>query len=161
MEKWILILFAYFVYCAVMPMMVSAGGSCYSAKEYEADRGLRLHSDLEVIMLTCRYATDGRPLEPLYSNFVKRYNVTIHNWESVIARTYAGTGGSRDEVIDNFRTNLANQKGNEAARMGPKPFCAQWANFIPYIVSLTPQQLYTYIRQPDITRPTKRPACTS
>lgn len=145
--------------CAIAsPVPLWASTSCYSAKAFEADRGLRMHEDLEVINLTCHYSTQGAPLQPIYSDIINRYGDTIHGWEETIAHAF-GHAGHHDEVVDNFRTHLANEKGNEAGRMGPKAFCQQWANFIPYVASLTPQQLHLYLLQPDAARPTKRPAC--
>lgn len=159
--KWdmpAVLLFGYMVYCLV-PNFLIAKGTCYSEKEFEADRGLRLHTDLEVIMLTCRYSSRGQPLKDPYSQFVRQYQGPIRSWQSSIARAYAGMGRGPDEVIDNFRTALANNKSHQAADMGPKNFCAQWADFVPYIASLKPQQVYGYLRQQDLARPTKRPLC--
>ncbi|MBI3419020.1 MAG: hypothetical protein HY053_02665 [Proteobacteria bacterium] len=134
-------------------------GTCYSEKETEAEHGLRLHSDLEVITLTCRYSTTGVPLQKLYRGFVHRNANMIHGWENTIARAYADEGGSRNSSIDSVRTWLANQKGNESASMGPRSFCKQWADFVPYAAKLTPPQLLGYVRQEDPARPTKKPPC--
>lgn len=136
-----------------------AEGLCYSQKQFEADRGLRLHADLEVILLTCRYASNGEPLQKGYAAFLKRRGGQIHRWENVIARAYAGGGVGRNAAIDNFRTWLANQKGNESAAMGPKAFCKQWSDFIHYANGLNDAQFMAYIRENDPKRPPKRPLC--
>ncbi|HVY12878.1 MAG TPA: hypothetical protein VHB73_04870 [Alphaproteobacteria bacterium] len=136
-----------------------AQDSCYTPKQFEADRGLRMHADIEVIMLTCKYSTHGQSLQKVYNDFLRRHSKLIRGWENVIAETYGGDGVGRNEAIDNFRTWLANQKGNEAAKMGPKSFCREWADFVPYAASLTDPQIMTYVREPDSARPTKRPPC--
>lgn len=142
------------------PGLLEATNACYSPQEYEADRGLRLHTDLEVITLTCKYAaTTAQPLRPQYDQFVKKYGASIRTWQDVVARAYAGTGGGRDEIIDNFRTALANKKSYESASMGPKNFCAKWSDFPAFINGLQPQQVYAYLRANDASRPTKRPLC--
>lgn len=134
-------------------------GSCYSQDEFEADRGLRLHEDVEVIMLTCRWSTRSEDLRKLYATFLQKNSGTIRKWENTIARSFASTGGSRNEVVDNFRTRLANEKAGEAAHMGPKPFCKQWADFVPYAAGLTAQQMFEYLRAEDSARPTRKPKC--
>ncbi len=144
---------------AVLATPALADSRCYDQEQFEADRGLRLHTDVEVIMLTCRYSTKAEDLRKLYLAFLKKNAPTIRKWEKVIAKAYAGTGRSSNEVIDNFRTSLANQKAGEAARLGPKPFCKQWADFVPYAVNLTPEQVREYVHEPDKARPTKRQPC--
>ncbi len=135
--------------------------SCYSEAEFEADRGLRLHSDMEVIMLTCRYSTQGEDLRKLYATFLKQNVGAIKGWENTIAKAYTGggIGRSRNEIIDNFRTKLANQKANEAGRMGPKPFCKEWSDFVPFAAALSGDQVKAYVRAVDTARPTRRPPC--
>lgn len=148
----------FFVMVAMMAPVAHAA-ACYNEQEFEADRGLRFHTDVEVIMLTCRYSTKGEDLKKVYLAFLHNNAKTIRGWEGVIAKSYAGTGGSRNEIIDNFRTKLANQKGNEAARMGPKPFCKEWADFVPFAASLSNDQVMEYVRAADSDRPTRRPLC--
>jgi hypothetical protein len=138
---------------------VLASGGCYSQQEFEADRGLRLHADVEVITLTCKYSTRGQPLQKAYNSFVRRHSAQIRKWEMTIAGAYGGDGIGRNEAIDNFRTWLANQKSNEAATMGPRAFCKQWADFVGYANSLTDAQMMYYINESDSSRPTKRPPC--
>lgn len=156
--------FSWMLACASMTLFLSFAlpahaESCYSQDEFDADRGLRLHSDVEVIMLTCRWSTRSEDLRKLYATFLKKNSGQIRKWENTIARSFASTGGSRNEVIDNFRTRLANEKAGQAAQMGPKPFCKQWADFVPFAAALTPQQLFDYIRTDDPARPTRKPKC--
>jgi hypothetical protein len=158
-QRALIVTFAALASIVFAPAAQAASAACYNDSEFEADRGLRLHSDIEVIMLTCRYSTTGEDLRKVYAKFLQANVKTIKGWENVIARTYAGTGGSRNEVIDNFRTKLANQKGNEAAKMGPKPFCKEWADYVPFIASLNAKQIMDYVREPDTTRPTRRERC--
>jgi hypothetical protein len=150
----ILLVGAFFMYA-----LSAHAEACYTQDQFDADRGLRMHSDVEVVMLTCRYATNGEDLRKTYAQFLKKNSAQIRKWENTIAVTFASTGGSRNEVIDNFRTRLANEKAGQAAQMRAKPFCAQWANFVPFVTNLTPPQVLEYIRAPDSARPTKRPPC--
>ena len=132
---------------------------CYTPDELEAEQGLRLHTDLEVIMLTCKYDGYRRPLKDSYAIFLKKYSAQIRKWENTIARIYASSGGSRNEVIDNFRTALANQKSHEASTMNPRQFCIAYANWVPGVASWSQEQVMNYVRTPDSARPTKKPPC--
>jgi hypothetical protein len=144
--------------CFALPQMAVAK-ECYSLEEFEAEQGLRLHTDLEVIALTCKYDGYRRPLRQSYGVFVRKYSKWIKNWENVIARVYASRGGSRNEVIDNFRTSLANNKSHEASEMIPRQFCIAYANWVPAVASWSPEQVLQYVRTPDAKRPAKKPPC--
>lgn len=134
-------------------------GECYTPMEFEAEQGLRLHTDLEVIMLTCKYDGYRRPLKNSYAVFLKKYSLQIRKWENTIAQVYASSGGSRNEVIDNFRTALANQKSHEASVMSPRQFCIAYANWVPAVASWSPEQVMNYVRTPDQARQTRKPPC--
>jgi hypothetical protein len=140
------------------PRLVVAG-ECYTPQEFEAEQGLRLHTDLEVIMLTCKYDGYRRPLKNSYAVFLKKYSMQIRQWENMIAQVYASSGGSRGEVIDNFRTALANQKSHEAGVMSPRQFCIAYANWVPAVAAWSPEQVMNYVRTPDAARQTRKPPC--
>ncbi len=154
MKKWLLV--AMLVLCAGA---ANAAEQCYHQEEFDADRGLRMHSDTEVILLTCRYSTKGEDLKKSYAAFLQKNSAIIHTWELVIAKKFSGTGRSRNEVIDNFRTKLANQKANEVGRMGPKPFCKEWADYLPWVSKLNAAEILQYVRASDDKRPTRLPLC--
>jgi hypothetical protein len=147
-----------FFLALLFPMPLLAG-ACYTAEEFEAEQGLRLHTDMEVIMLTCKYDGYKRPLRDSYATFLKKYSKTIRKWENVIARSYAETGGSRNEVIDNFRTALANQKSHEAADLTPRQFCIKWANWMPAVAAWNQQQLLQYVHTPEPAVRPRKPPC--
>lgn len=146
------------MWLGMMPLAAVAG-ECYTPDEFEAEQGLRLHTDLEVIMLTCKYDGYRRPLKDSYAIFLKKYSAQIRKWENTIARVYASSGGSRNEVIDNFRTSLANTKSHEASTISPRQFCITYANWVPAVASWAPEQVMNYIRTPDVARQTRKPLC--
>lgn len=133
--------------------------SCYTQEGYEAEQGLRLHSDMEVVMLTCKYDGFKQPLSSHYKKFMGKYSRNIKGWEDVIARVFADTGRSRAEVIDNFRTYLANRRSHEAASIGIRNFCVKYANLLITIGNYSPQQLVAHVRQQDFEFPPKLPPC--
>lgn len=148
------------MFCALLVMpAIAQAGECYTPDEFEAEQGLRLHTDLEVIMLTCKYDGYRRPLKDSYAVFLKKYTAQIRKWENTIARIYASSGGSRNEVIDNFRTSLANQKSHEASSISPRQFCINYANWVPAVAAWSNEQVMNYVRTPDSARQTKKPLC--
>ncbi len=149
---------AFFCALLLLPHSVSAG-ECYTADEFEAEQGLRLHTDMEVIALTCKMDGYRRQLMAMHTTFTKKYLTQIRKWENTIARVYASSGGSRNEVIDNFRTALANQKSHEASTINPRQFCIKYANWVPAVLAWSPEQVLNYVRTPDSERPTKKPPC--
>lgn len=145
--------------CLVLFPFLAVAGECYTPEEFEAEQGLRLHTDLEVIMLTCKYDGYRRPLKDSYAVFLKKYSAQIRKWENTIARVYAATGGSRNEVIDNFRTALANQKSHESSTLTPRQFCIKYANWVPAVAAWSPDQVMVYVRTPDSERNPRKPLC--
>jgi hypothetical protein len=141
------------------PVQAASNEGCYSNEEFEAEQGLRLHTDLEVVMLTCKYDGYRTPLRDHYAKFLKKNSVSIQRWEGIIARTYARAGGARNEVIDNFRTMLANQKSGEAGRITPRQFCIKYANWVPVAASWNANQVSQYIRNINPEFPPKKPLC--
>ena len=143
----------------VLVPFLAVAGECYTPEEFEAEQGLHLHTDLEVIMLTCKYDGYRRPLKDSYAVFLKKYGTQIRKWENTIARVYAASGGSRNEVIDNFRTSLANQKSGESSSMTPRQFCIKYANWVPAVAAWSPDQVMVYVRTPDAARNPRKPLC--
>lgn len=147
-------------FCALLLLPHTAmAGECYTPDEFEAEQGLRLHTDLEVIALTCKMDGYRRQLMTMQSQFTKKYLQQIRKWENTIARVYASTGGSRNEVIDNFRTSLANQKSHEASKINPRQFCIKYANWVPAVLAWSPEQVLNYVRTPDSERTSRKPLC--
>jgi hypothetical protein len=148
------------VFCALFLLSgMAQAGECYTPDEFEAEQGLRLHTDLEVISLTCKYDGYRRPLMNSYAVFTKKYSLQLRKWENIIARIYASSGGSRNEVIDNFRTSLANQKSHEASSLNPRQFCIAYANWVPAVAAWSPNQVMNYVRTPDAARQARKPLC--
>lgn len=153
---WLIPAFLAFFLFGAMP---ARAATCYTPEAFEAEQGLRLHADMEVIMLTCKYDGYKRPLSSHYTKFMKKNSRLIKGWEDIIARIFADTGSSRSEVIDNFRTYLANRRSHEASVIGARTFCVNYANFLITAGDFTPEQLMNYVRQFNPAFPPKLPPC--
>ena len=103
-----------------------ANSTCYSDAEFEAENILRLHSELMVITVTCRQASDGRSLVPAYTGFTKRNIALLHGAEQTMSRYFNERGENGEEKLDVMRTKLANEFGQKIARMSSQPFCDKY-----------------------------------
>ncbi len=103
-----------------------AAGNCYSADEVQAEQFLRLHSELMVITVTCKYSSDGDDLVKPYTTFTNTHVAALRNAEQVMARYYQKRyGGDGMSQVDKLRTKLANEFGQSIANVSAPLFCAQ------------------------------------
>lgn len=116
--------------------LTSSFAACYSAKEAEAEQGIRIHSELMVIGLNCQHMTPRG-----WKNFYQEYReITARNqnlfteYEKTLIGFYSRNGGGNGErSIHNLRTNFANKTSTDAAQMRPDVFCATYAPRIPQV----------------------------
>ncbi len=103
-----------------------AESACYTPTELEAEQTLRLHSELMVITVTCRQASNGDSLVPSYTEFTKQHIGMLHNAEQVMTHFYDNHGGHGEDRLDKLRTRLGNEFGQKIADMSSAPFCLQY-----------------------------------
>ncbi len=102
-----------------------AGQGCYGVKEAEAERVIRLHSELMVHAFTCRQDSGGQDLLASYRKFTARNGAALRGAEQTLIRYHEnrrkGQGTAR---LDALRTRLANEYGQKIARQTPAAYCA-------------------------------------
>src|ERR1700722_10658705 len=69
--------------------------ACYSAREVEAEQGIRIHSELMVIGLTCIKMPEGQDLYNKYQRFTQKNADLIAGYQSYLINHYSA------EVIAN------------------------------------------------------------
>lgn len=100
--------------------------SCYAPEEAQAERMLRLHSELMVLAVTCRYSSKGHKLGDLYADFTRRNIALFHDAEETLTRHYeTGAPGQGVARLDTLRTRLANEFGQKIAAQSAPVFCAR------------------------------------
>ncbi|MGE4351402.1 MAG: hypothetical protein AB7E52_04345 [Bdellovibrionales bacterium] len=103
-----------------------AGGKCYTVDEVQAERLIRLHSELMVITLTCKQGSTGRDLVRAYTGFTQRHIRSLEKAEKILSHYYAQTyGGNGISRLDKLRTRLANEYGQQSANASAPVFCAR------------------------------------
>lgn len=112
---------------AMFAVPVQAKPPCYTPDEFEAEQGIRLHTELMVVGLTCQeMSVQGQPsLFAQYKMFTLKHQKQIKVWESNLISYYKRTvKGNPNRAFDTFRTRLANETSQRAIALTNPVFCA-------------------------------------
>lgn len=108
-------------------------GPCYSVAEFEAEQGIRLHTELMVVGLTCQHMdVKGEPsLFNQYKLFTLKHQARIQAWEKTLVEYYKRTAkGNATRNFDTFRTRLANETSQRAIALSTPVFCGTHAPLV-------------------------------
>lgn len=110
----------------ILPKLSFAASSCYNPDQVAAEHLLRFHSELMVITVTCRQSSQGADLVSAYTNFTKQNIERIKQAETTLKDYYTTkNGGDGISQLDQLRTRLGNEFGQEVANQSAPAFCAQ------------------------------------
>jgi hypothetical protein len=112
---------------ALFAMPVQAKPPCYTPNEFEAEQGIRLHTELMVVGLTCQEMgpKDQPSLFAQYKMFTLKNQKQIQIWEKDLIAYYKRTvKGNPNRAFDTFRTRLANETSQRAIALTTPVFCA-------------------------------------
>ncbi|MBP7337050.1 hypothetical protein [Niveispirillum sp.] len=116
---------------AVSPALSAPSkGPCYSVQEFAAEQGIRLHTELMVVGLTCQHMdVKGEPsLFNQYKMFTLKHQARIQQWEkTLVAYFKRTTSGNPTRGFDSFRTRLANETSQRAIALTTPVFCGTHA----------------------------------
>lgn len=140
----------------------AATGKCYTAKEFEAEQGIRIHSELMVIGLTCmRMPQGGSQLYSKYQNFTQKNKGLIAGYEKDILSYYRRTGAANPETaLHTFRTSMANQISQHAIAMSTVSFCKRFSPRMDQALAMDSQKIRRWAQRPWDGSPTSRPVCS-
>ncbi len=137
--------------------------SCYSNYEVEAEQGIRIHSELMVIGLTCRNtfkSQDGGDLYAKYREFSDKHAGLIQNYEKTMMSYYRRNGEDRpDKALHALRTSLANKISQHAAEMNTVRFCKNFAERIDKALAMEPIRFRKWAQYVHPTQRLSRPIC--
>jgi hypothetical protein len=140
---------------------ISHALACYNAKEFEAEQGLRIHSELMVIGLTCIKMPNGQALYNKYQNFTRKNASLISAYETALIRHYERQGSNRpEEKLHTLRTDLANEISRHAVSMSTLSFCQKFAANLDQALAMSPDKLRRWAQQIRPNQPTTEPVCT-
>ena len=144
-----------------MPQMAVAK-SCYSDLEFESEQGLRIHSELMVIGLTCAKMPGGQRLYGKYQNFTRKNRYLIEEYENTMLRHFRETGKAKpSRALHNLRTGLANEISQKAIRMNVAAFCGHYKTRIDQALAMDHDTIRRWARQQWPSQPPSKPLCRS
>lgn len=105
-------------------------GPCYTVPEFAAEQGIRLHTELMVVGLTCQHMDVKGELSLFnqYKQFTLKHQARIQQWEKTLVGYYKRTtSGNPTRTFDTFRTRLANETSQRAIALTTPVFCTTHA----------------------------------
>lgn len=146
-----------FVIALLITSSSAQAKSCYSAKEAEAEQGIRIHSELMVIGLNCQHMTPRgwKNFYQQYRDITQRQKSLISGYESILIKA---NGGSERKMHD-MRTAFANQTSTDAARMRPDVFCSNYAPRIPKAAQMSRAEFQQWAASAASTQRSSKPMC--
>ena len=133
---------------------------CYSPREFEAEQGLRIHSELMVISLTCMKMPNGSGMYQKYQSFTTKNKNLLSGYEEDMISYFRAQGASSPEKqFHTLRTSLANQISQHAIKMSTGSFCQHFANRIDSALAMNQEKLRRWAQQPWPNSPTSKPMC--
>jgi hypothetical protein len=151
---------------AVILMLTAAqaqAGACYGAREVEAEQGLRIHSELMVIGLTCLKMPGGQDLYRKYAQFTNANQSLIAGYEETLIDYYRahGAGSSSEQKLHTLRTNLANAIAVHTVEMGTLSFCDHFAARLDKALAMDQDTLRRWAQHTWPDTPVSQPICAS
>lgn len=151
--------FLAFAFCFVFALPAEAG--CFGPGEYEAEQGLRIHSELMVIGLTCQKMPGGAALYGKYQRFTQKNQYLISGYEDRLIGFYRNEGKSNpDGELHTLRTRLANEISRHAVRMSMVSFCQSFSSRIDKALGMDEKTLRKWAQQEWSSTRSSRPRCT-
>lgn len=150
-----------FILCLMIVTPALAAG-CYSAKEAEAEQGIRIHSELMVIGLNCQHMTPRgwKNFYQQYREITNRHKDLISGYEQTLISYYSRNGsGSAERKMHGMRTAFANQTSTDAARMRPDVFCATYASRIPRVAQMSRTEFQQWANSTATPQRLSKPVC--
>lgn len=149
-----------FVLCLSITVNGALASGCYSTSEFEAEQGLRIHSELMVIGLTCMKMPQGEAMYKKYQSFTLKHQNLIAEYESDIIGYYARQGVKNPErQLHTFRTNLANEISQHAITMSTSSFCQHFGPRIDQALQMDNQKLRRWAQHVWPKSSTTAPVC--
>lgn len=137
-----------------------AAPACYAPHEFEAEQGLRIHSELMVIGLTCVKMPGQSNIYGKYQAFTAKNEKLIAKYESdLIAHFRMQGGGNPEKQFHSLRTGLANRI-SQLAIGNMVGFCRSFTPRMDAALAMDQPRLRQWAQQVWAEAPTSKPLCT-
>lgn len=134
---------------------------CYSEEQFEAEQGIRIHSELMVIGLNCQHMGKraGHNLYGMYRQFTADHADLFAGYEDTLMDYYNGLGDDGEKRLNALRTRFANKVSEDVAAMRPDVFCAEYAPRIMKAADLSHTDLKAWASTHHDAHPVSKPLC--
>lgn len=119
-------------------------GPCYSVPEFASEQGIRLHTELMVIGLTCQHmdVPGQMSLFNQYKQFTLKHQTRIQGWEKNLVNYFKRTAkGNPTRLFDSFRTRLANEASQRAIALTTPVFCGTHAPLVAQAMAASIEEI--------------------
>jgi len=153
--------FTFFTVLALVLGAVRAEASmCYSQREFEAEQGLRIHSELMVIALTCMKMPRSEGIYSKYQAFTAKNSTLLTGYEQDLIDFYRMRGEVQPEhTFHSLRTGLANKISRHAITMSTASFCKQFTPRLDSALQMDQQKLRRWAQHVWPDTPVSEPVC--
>ncbi len=151
-----------FVFCFVFMSAPAFAGGCYSAKEAEAEQGIRIHSELMVIGLNCQHMTPRgwKNFYQQYREITSKHKSLFSGYEQTLISYFSKNGsGNAERKIHDMRTNFANETSTNVAQMRPDVFCSTYGVRLPEAARMSRDEFQQWAVSASQTQNLSQPVC--
>ena len=135
---------------------------CYTPAEYEAEQGIRIHSELMVIGLTCQKMPGDQDLYAKYREFTLKNSGLLSHYETELLDYYRREGVKNPEKhLHNLRTRMANRISQYAVNNRVSSFCEQFSGRIDTALKMSKSTLRAWAQHKWPNQPSSEPECKS
>jgi hypothetical protein len=129
-------------------------GPCYSKAEFEAEQGIRFHTELMVIGLSCQAAAgQGQDLFADYKRVTLALRDPIVAWERALIAHYKRSGAANPtRSLDNFRTAAANENAHRIAAVTVPVYCQTHIPVLKRALTLSAADARREIEEPKMVQ---------
>ncbi len=144
----IIIIFTLIFIVATVNQAYAIDNKCYKIEQFEAEQGLRIHSELLVISLTCRKTPGHGTLYEKYKRFTNKNKLLIANYENILISFFRDSGSaSPAKDLHTLRTSLANDISQHAINMSVTGFCNYFGGRIDRALKMNRETLRKWAKQ--------------
>lgn len=134
--------------------------TCYGPDELEAEQGIKIHSELMVIGLTCQNTAQGAALYAKYRQFTAANSTLIAEYEDNLISFFARTGvPAPEKALHTLRTKLANKISLHAADMQANEFCRRFSGRLDKAVAMSEDDIRKWAGTVWPNHPASKPLC--
>ncbi len=146
---------------ALLFASVAPASACYNALQFEAEQGLRIHSELMVIGLTCMKMPGGREIYDEYQEFDVNNASLMEDYSEILLHHYRNEGvRNPQKKLDKLRTDMANNISRMAIDMSTLTFCQKYASHVSRGAEMSPGTVRRWAEQVWPGTTTSEPRCS-